>query len=108
VEKTGYIVVLITASSEEEAQKISQVLLEKRRVACVNVVPKVKSQFWWQGKIDNAEEFLLIIKTKSSALSDVIKLVKTNHSYTVPEIIALPVVGGNEDYLDWIGREVME
>lgn len=108
MEKTGYIVVLITASSEEEAQKISQVLLEKRRVACVNVAPKVKSQFWWQGKLDNAEEFLLIIKTKASALSDVIKLVKKIHSYTVPEIIALPIVGGNEDYLDWIGREVME
>jgi periplasmic divalent cation tolerance protein len=74
----------------------------------VNVVPKVTSRFWWQGKIDSADESLLIIKTRSSALPDIIKIVKKNHSYSVPEIIALPIIEGNEDYLAWINNEVPE
>ena len=101
-----YSVILVTASSLEEAQKIAAVLLDKRKAACVNIVPQVHSSFWWHGKIDKAEESLLVIKTTASATQAVIDLVKANHSYTVPEIIALPIAGGNPDYLDWIKREV--
>ena len=99
-------VILVTASNLEEARKIAAVLLDKRKAACVNILPQVHSSFWWQGKIDKAEESLLVIKTTSSATQAVIDLVKANHSYTVPEIIALPIVGGNPDYLNWIKREV--
>ena len=101
-----YIVVLITTGSVEEAQKIAAALLEKREAACVNIIPQVSSRFWWEGKIDSAEESLLLVKTKIQMLDDVISLVKESHSYDVAEVIALPVVGGNLDYLDWMDREV--
>jgi len=106
MEKSAYTVLFTTTSSSEEAQKIAEVLVNQRKAACVNIVPKVSSLFWWQGKLDSAEESLLIIKTKASQLAGIIRLVKESHSYDVPEIIALPIVGGNQDYLDWIDREV--
>ena len=104
--ETGKVVIFITTSSEEEARKISEALLSRRKAACVNIVPKVDSSFWWQGKLDSARESLLIIKTKASLLSEIIALVKEVHSYEVPEIIALPIIGGNDDYLNWIDAEV--
>ena len=100
-----HIVVFITAASQEEAHRISDVLVSNRKAACVNVVPQVHSKFWWKGKIDSADEALLIVKTKSSLLDELIALVKRNHSYEVPEIIALPIVGGSKDYLNWLGEE---
>jgi periplasmic divalent cation tolerance protein len=96
------IVVLITAGSAEEAHKIADLLLDERKAACVNIVPGVDSLFRWQDKIDSACESLLLVKTRASLLPDVISLVKESHSYEVPEIIALPVVGGSEDYLKWL------
>ena len=101
-----YIVVLITTGTLEEAQRIAAILLEQRQAACVNIVPRVSSRFWWQGKLDSAEESLLIVKTKASLLDGIVGVVKQSHSYDVPEVIALPIVGGNQDYLDWLGREV--
>jgi len=102
---TGAIVVLVTTSSEDEARKIVDLLLSQRKAACINVMPRVDSTFWWQGKLDSAQESLLIIKTRVSLLAEIIDLVKGIHSYTVPEIIALPIIGGNEDYLKWIDEE---
>ena len=99
-------VVFITTSTEEEAHRIAEALLKQRKVACVNIVPRVSSLFWWQDKLESAQESLLIVKTKASVLNEVIRLVKEIHSYDVPEIIALPIVGGNQDYLEWIGKEV--
>ena len=106
MKELAYIVLFITASSSEEAYKIAEVLLNQRKAACVNIVPGVSSLFWWQDKLDSAQESLLIVKTKASLLPEIISLVKGIHSYDVPEIIALPIVGGNQDYLEWIGREV--
>jgi len=97
-----YIVVLVTAANKKEAQKIASGLLEKKLAACVNISEKVGSFFWWQGKIDQAQEALLIIKSQKSKLTRIIKTVKSLHSYKVPEIIALPIIGGNQDYLRWI------
>ncbi len=98
-------VVLITTASKEEAERIARLLLDQRKVACVNIVPAVHSLFWWQGKQDSAPEILVIAKTRMSLVSRVVDLVKGAHSYTVPEVIALPIVAGNDDYLEWIDRE---
>jgi len=106
MEELAYIVLLITASNIEEANKIAGVLLNQRKAACVNIVPGVSSLFWWQDKLDSSQESLLIVKTKASLLPEVISLVKGVHSYDIPEIIALPIVGGNQDYLEWIDKEV--
>jgi periplasmic divalent cation tolerance protein len=103
--KSAYVVVFITASSETEAHRISQALLTQRKAACVNIIRRVNSSFWWQGKLESAVESLLIVKTKASLVSEVVALVKENHRYTVPEIIALPILAGNPDYLEWIEKE---
>ena len=97
-----YIVVFITAGSKEEAQKIARGLLEEKLAACVNIIDGVESHFWWQGKIDSAKEALLVIKTKKELFNKLAKKVKSLHSYSVPEIIALPIVTGNTEYLNWI------
>ena len=106
MEKPDYIVVFITTNTAGEAQRIATLLLEQRQAACVNIIPEVDSRFWWEGKLDSARESLLVIKTRASRLPEIINLVKGVHSNTVPEIIALPIIGGNQDYLDWIDKEL--
>jgi periplasmic divalent cation tolerance protein len=96
------IIVLITTGSEEEAHRIAQLLVKEQKAACVNIVPRVDSLFRWKGRLDAAHESLLLVKTSASLLSEIISLVKEAHSYEVPEIIALPIVGGSEEYLKWL------
>ena len=103
--KPGYLVVFITAASYEEARKIADTLVDRKKAACVNIVPGVKSLFRWQGKIEEAEESLMVVKTRAELFPDVVNLVKAIHSYEVPEIIALPIVEGNPDYLEWLKKE---
>jgi len=107
VASNGFVIVLITTSQDEESQLIARVLLEQRKAACVNIVPKISSLYWWNSIIQQDKESLLIVKTRTELLDEVIRLVKEVHSYEVPEIIALPVIGGNHDYLEWIDREVV-
>ncbi len=102
-----YIVIFITAGSGEEAGLISRILLERRKAACINIIEGVNSMYWWRGGIDSAKESLLIIKTRTSLLEEIIQLVKEIHTNEVPEIIALPVIGGSRDYLDWVGKETL-
>jgi len=102
------VVVLVTTTNEEEAHHIAELLLDRRKAACVNIVPRVTSLFWWKGKINSAQESLLIIKTKAPSLPKIVTLVKEAHSYQVPEIIALPIIDGSEDYLRWLDSEVQE
>ncbi len=97
-----YIVVLITCSSKEEAEEISKGLIERKLAACVNVISNIDSYFWWKGKVDYAKELLLVIKTKINVLHELIKFVKSVHSYETPEIIALPVIAGLSNYLKWV------
>jgi len=106
MKEPGEIVIFITTETEEEAHSITEQLLNQRKAACVNIVPRVDSNFWWQGKLDSAQESLLIVKTRASLLPEIVDLVKGIHSYEVPEIIALPIIGGNEDYLKWVDSEV--
>jgi periplasmic divalent cation tolerance protein len=101
-----YIVIFITAANKKEAGRIARKLVENRLAACVNIVDKIDSVFWWKEKIDRAQEVLLIIKSKRPKLNKLIKLVKSLHSYRVPEIIALPIVGGNRSYLEWLDESI--
>lgn len=96
------IIVLITASSEDEAAKIGSALVDEHLAACVNIVPGVRSLFFWGGKTQDAPELLLICKSRQPLLERIIARVKSLHSYTVPEVVALAVVGGSEDYLRWL------
>lgn len=106
MQNPDFIIILITAGSIDEAHQISRMLLEQKKVACVNIVPNISSLFWWQGKIDQENEVLLLAKTKKSKFPEIINLVKKVHSYDVPEVIALPIIAGNPDYLAWIEREI--
>ena len=107
MEQHTYVVVFITTRDAEEAEKIGKTLVKRRQAACVNIIPEVSSHFWWKDKLDSSKESLLVVKTRDSLLPDIVKAVKKIHSYSVPEIIALPIVGGNPDYLDWIDSEVI-
>ena len=101
---TPYIVVLVTAKDKKEAEKIARGLLEAKLIACANIVGGLQSLFWWQGKIDSSKEVLLILKTKKILFKKVLNQVKSLHSYQTPEIIALPIVHGSEDYLSWMKK----
>ena len=102
MKKIDKIIVFITTGSEEEAHRIAESLVKGKKAACVNIVPRVDSLFWWEGKLDSARESLLLVKTKASLFPEVVELVKRTHSYEVPEIIALPIVAGSEDYVKWL------
>ena len=97
-----YIVVVVTAKDNKEATKIAQGLLEAKLIACANIISGVQSLFRWQGKIDSSKEVLLILKTKKNLFKKVSAKVKSLHSYQTPEIIALPIVEGSQDYLAWV------
>jgi len=96
------IVVLVTAKNSREANQISTKLIEGKLIACANIIKGINSIFRWKGKVDQANEVLLILKSRKSCLPKIVKTVKKYHSYDVPEIIALPIVGGSKDYLNWI------
>jgi periplasmic divalent cation tolerance protein len=92
---------LITVPTDKSLE-IADYIVKNKLGACVNVVPEVNSIYWWKGNIERDKESLLVIKTFLQRLEELIKEVKSVHPYTVPEIIALPILGGNEDYLRWI------
>jgi periplasmic divalent cation tolerance protein len=96
------IIIFITASSSEEAENIAKLLVEEKLVACVNIIPQIKSIYWWEGKICTDEEVMLIAKTKQSLFTAVMDRVKSLHSYEVPEIISFPISEGSPEYLNWI------
>jgi len=96
------IIVLVTASSAREAEVIAAALVEDHLAACVNIVSEVRSIFFWEAKTQEARESLLICKSRQPLLDKLISRVRALHSYSVPEIIALPIVGGSRDYLDWL------
>ncbi len=98
-------VVLITASSQEEARKIGRTMVEERLFACANIISPIQSIFHWEGKVNDEKEVLLIAKTKTGLSDEVEKRVKELHSYTVPEILFLPVLRGSKDYLNWVDAE---
>ena len=100
--KNNYIIILVTTKDKPEAEKITQSLLKERLIACANIVNPVTSFFYWSGKIDKAEECLIVMKSRRDLFAQVAEHVKGLHSYEVPEILALPIVEGSTAYLDWM------
>jgi periplasmic divalent cation tolerance protein len=98
--------VLTTAGSEEEARKISHALLDRKLAACVNIVPQIESIYRWQGKVESAREWLLLIKTTSEKFHTVRDAIRELHSYDLPECIAVTIDDGSPEYLQWLADSV--
>jgi periplasmic divalent cation tolerance protein len=98
--------VLTAASSPEESKKIARALVESRLAACVNIIPKIESVYRWEGKVEEAHEYLLLIKTTQEAFPRLREMIQQLHSYDVPECIALSVEEGSQAYLNWIDASV--
>ena len=94
--------VLVTASSKQEAETLAEKLLEAKLIACANVLGPVSSHFHWEGKIERAEEYLVLMKSRSNLFGALEEKVRSLHSYEVPEVLALPVAAGSKPYLDWL------
>ena len=105
---TDSLVVLITAATEDEAAAIAKALVDGRLAACVNIVKQIRSIYRWQGKVEDEQEVLMIAKTRKELFADLVHKVKELHSYSVPEIIALPIFDGFEGYLDWLRAETVK
>ena len=102
---TPAIVVLVTVGSEQEAETIATTLLEERLAACVNVTSPIRSLYRWEGRIADDREWQMVIKTQARLFEALAARVRALHSYDLPEIIALPVLAGTTDYVDWIQNE---
>ena len=100
------LVILMTAGSQEEAERIANALVKEMLAACVNVLPGVTSIYRWEGHVQHDQEGLLRATTTKEVLDDLVRRVQALHSYDLPEVVALPVVGGNQAYLRWIDGEV--
>ena len=96
------IVVLVTAGSEDEAERIARTLVEERLAACVNVVGRVRSIYRWQGTVEDAHEHLLVVKARAPEFARLEARIRALHSYEVPEILALPIGDGSAAYLAWL------
>ncbi len=96
------IIAFMTTPSKKEAQTIVKNLLEKHLIACANIYGPVESHFWWQGKIDKANEFLVLMKSSQELFARLSETIKKTHSYDVPEILAVPIVEGFQPYLKWL------
>jgi periplasmic divalent cation tolerance protein len=96
------IVVFITSPKEDEAAKIAQALVETRLAGCINIIRNIRSVYRWQDKIEDDTEVLMIAKTQKHLFESLVRKVRELHSYEVPEIVAMPIVEGSEDYLKWL------
>ena len=101
--RNSYIIIIVTTAGREEAETIVQRLLEARLIACANIIGPVSSHFHWSGKIEKAEEYLILMKSRKELFEKLSETVRALHSYEVPEILALPVVEGSKAYMDWLG-----
>ncbi|MES9988768.1 MAG: divalent-cation tolerance protein CutA [Candidatus Thiodiazotropha endolucinida] len=102
--QTPLLLILCTAPDRETALKLSRSLLEQRLAACVNLSPPVTSVYHWQGRLEESEEILLLIKTTKQQYNNVEATLRAQHPYELPEIIAVPVEQGLDDYIDWVER----
>jgi periplasmic divalent cation tolerance protein len=99
---TKFAIVLITAPDLKTARALAKAALQAKLIACANLVPKVESHYWWQGKIESGAEVLLLLKTQKPKLAALEKLILARHPYDTPEFLVLPLSAGNRRYLDWL------
>ena len=104
----SHIVVLITVPSREFSEEISHALVKDQLAACVNIIPGIFSIYQWKGGIESDNEFLLIAKSRTALLDKIVATVKKFHPYDVPEVIALPIIAGSDDYMAWIDESTSE
>ncbi|MCK5426682.1 MAG: divalent-cation tolerance protein CutA [Thermodesulfovibrionia bacterium] len=102
--KPNEIVVLVTVPDEDEAARIAQALVKEKLAACANIITNIRSIYRWEGAIEDAQEVLMVAKTQRRHFSALSAKVRERHSYSVPEIIALPITEGSEDYLKWLNE----
>lgn len=100
-----FIEVHSTTDSQEEADKICAAVVNARLAACAQVTSPIRSTYWWEGKLERADEYLLMMKTTRDRFTALAQLIRENHSYDVPDIVAVPILEGTKDYLAWINRE---
>ncbi len=100
-----YNLIYITTENKAEAVKIGKHLVENRLAACVNIIEQMTSFYWWEGKIEEGQETILIAKTKASLVDELIEAVRALHSYDCPCVVVLPIQAGNPDFLNWIETE---
>jgi periplasmic divalent cation tolerance protein len=100
------VVVFVTAPDLKVARKVARAVLAPKLAACANIVPKIESHYWWQGKLEKSGEVLIVFKTTQQCLAGLEAAVIRNHPYDTPEVIALPLDRGNEHYLDWVVNSV--
>lgn len=105
---TDKIVILSTCSTEEEAEKLARSLVEARLAACVSVIPRMRSFYHWNGAIESGDECLLLIKSSRELFEPVRAKLATVHSYEVPELLALPVVEGSANYMNWLTANLLD
>ncbi|XP_062205499.1 protein CutA 1, chloroplastic isoform X1 [Phragmites australis] len=98
----------IKANVFSTGKKLAGSIISEKLAACVNIVPGIESVYWWEGKVQSDAEELLIIKTREALLEPLTEHVKANHEYDIPEVIALPINGGNQKYLEWLKNSTRE
>ncbi len=98
--------VYVTTGSLEEAERIGAMLVERRLAACVNILDRMRSLYWWKGQVESADEVVLLAKTRTDRVSRLTEAVVEAHSYECPCVVVLPIVDGHADFLDWIAGEV--
>ena len=104
--KVKYAGVVVTAPDVKTARQLARAALEARLIACANLIPKIESHYWWQGKSMIGAEVLLILKTTTARLAALEKLISDKHPYDTPEFLVLPISRGNRRYLDWVAESV--
>lgn len=100
----SYLQVFTCIEKKKDAEKIARTLLEKKLAGCIQIIGPVSSLYWWEGKIEEIEEWLCVIKSEKSLYEELEKTIKENHPYAVPEIIGIPIITGSQEYLNWLSN----